>query len=235
MLRLLKDVSDALLHLAYPHLCAGCGNDSIPANQWLCLRCQASLPHTGFERHVNNPVDRLFWGRLPLLQATAQFYFTKESMIQALMHRIKYGGQQELAHFLGGIMGGRLALADRFDSIDALVPLPLHRSRERSRGFNQATLLCRGMEASWQRPVWDDAVARNSATDTQTRKSRVERWQNMDGRFTIPDPERIRGKHLLLVDDVVTTGATLEACGRALLSVPGVQLSIATLCFAAGS
>jgi ComF family protein len=234
MLRLLKDVSDALLHLAYPHLCAGCGNDSLQADQWLCLRCQALLPHTGFERHHLNPVDRLFWGRLPLLEATAQFYFTKESMIQSLMHRIKYSGAQDLARHLGSIMGARLAGAARFESVDALVPLPLHRSREKARGFNQATLLCQGMESAWGRPVWEDAVQRNAATDTQTRKTRIERWQNMDGRFSAPDPARLQGKHLLLVDDVVTTGATLEACGRALLSIPGVQLSIATLCIATG-
>jgi ComF family protein len=234
MLRLLKDVSDALLHLAYPHLCAGCGGDSLPADQWLCLRCQALLPHTGFERHHLNPVDRLFWGRLPLAEATAQFYFTKESMIQSLMHRIKYSGAQELAHYLGSIMGGRLADAARFESVDALVPLPLHRSREKARGFNQATLLCQGMESAWGRPVWADAVQRNAATDTQTRKSRIERWQNMDGRFSVPDPIKLQGRHLLLVDDVVTTGATLEACGRALLAIPGVQLSIATLCIATG-
>ncbi|TCJ14039.1 ComF family protein [Flaviaesturariibacter flavus] len=234
MLRFLKDVSDALLHLAYPHHCAGCGNDSLAASQWLCLRCQALLPHTGFERHRVNPVDRLFWGRLPLLEATAQFYFTKESMIQSLMHRIKYDGAQDLARYLGGIMGARLAAAGRFAPVDALVPLPLHPSRERARGFNQATALCQGIETAWGRPVWSDAVQRASATDTQTRKSRIERWQNMEGRFLVSDPDRLRGKHLLLIDDVVTTGATLEACGRALLAVPGVSLSIATLCIAAG-
>jgi ComF family protein len=233
-MRLLKDLSAALLHLAYPHHCAGCGSDAVPASQWLCLRCQALLPHTGFERHHNNPVDRLFWGRLPLLEATAQFYFSKESMIQALMHRVKYSGDQDLAQYLGGIMGGRLAAAARFARVDALVPLPLHRSRQKARGFNQASLLCRGMEAAWGRPVWEDAVLRNAATETQTRKNRIQRWQNMDGRFTVPDPALVEGKHLLLVDDVVTTGATLEACGRALLSVPGVTLSIATLCIATG-
>ncbi|TCZ65105.1 ComF family protein [Flaviaesturariibacter aridisoli] len=233
-MRFFHDLRDSLLHLAYPHLCAGCGHDALPTDTPLCLRCLASLPRTGFERHPYNPVDRLFWGRLPLFAATAQFYFTKDSIIQRLLHRVKYGGGQELATYLGRLMGGQLAAVPRFDTVDALLPLPLHRSREKARGYNQAELLCRGMAEAWERPLWTDAVHRNSATDTQTKKGRLERWQNMNGRFAVPDPDRLEGRHLLLVDDVVTTGATLEACGRALLSIPGVTLSIATLCIAAG-
>jgi len=225
----------SILHLAFPHVCSGCGSDVLPRSQWLCLRCQASLPATGFERHAQNPVDRLFWGRLPLLQATAQFYFTKESLIQSLMHRVKYHGGQELARYLGSLMGQKLAAAARFENIDALVPLPLHPARERQRGYNQATLLCKGIADSWNKPVWTEAIIRHSATETQTRKSRIARWQNMEGRFSLPEPDSLRNRHLLLVDDVVTTGATLEACGRVLLTVPGVQLSIATLCYAAGN
>ncbi|RYY88538.1 MAG: ComF family protein [Chitinophagaceae bacterium] len=233
-MRFLADLRDSLLHLAYPHLCSGCGSDALSTDVPLCLRCLSGLPLTGFERHPYNPVDRLFWGRLPLHAATAQYYFSKESLIQRLMHRIKYGGGQELATYMGSLMGQRLAEVPRYDTIDALVPLPLHRSRLKKRGYNQAQLLCEGMASAWNKPVWGDATERTSATETQTRKGRVARWQNMDGRFSIPDPARLEGRHLLLVDDVVTTGATLEACGRALLAVPGVTLSIATLCFAAG-
>jgi ComF family protein len=231
----LSDLRNALLHLAYPHLCSGCGNDSLPGDQWLCLRCQAHLPFTKFEMHQQNPVDRLFWGRLPLLQATAQCYFTKESLIQDLLHGIKYGGQRELAQFMGRLMGRQLSAAERFAGIDALVPLPLHPSREKKRGYNQATMLCEGMAEAWGIPVWAHAVQRTTATETQTKKNRIARWQNMDGRFLAGNQEQLQGKHLLLVDDVVTTGATFEACGRALLSIPGVQLSVAALCIAAGS
>ncbi|RYY40027.1 MAG: ComF family protein [Chitinophagaceae bacterium] len=232
-MRLLHDLRDSLLHLAYPHLCAGCGSDALTTDVPLCLRCLSHLPLTGFERHAYNPVDRLFWGRIPLFAATAQYYFSKESIIQRLMHGIKYGGAEELASFMGTLMGRQLALVPRFDTVDALVPLPLHRSRMKKRGYNQAELLCKGMAAAWERPVWADVSERNSATETQTRKGRVARWQNMEGRFAVADPARLEGRHLLLIDDVVTTGATLEACGRALLAVPGVTLSIATLCIAA--
>ncbi|GAB4093812.1 ComF family protein [Flaviaesturariibacter terrae] len=231
---ILYDLRDALLHLAYPHLCAGCGNDALPTDVPLCLRCLSELPRTGFERYAHNPVDRLFWGRLPLRQASAQFYFSKDSIIQRLLHRVKYGGGQELAQYLGRLMGRQLADAPRFAGIDALVPLPLHRSREKKRGYNQAELLCRGITEAWNVPLWPDAALRLSATETQTKMGRLARWQNMEGRFAPSDPARIEGRHLLLVDDVVTTGATLEACGRALLAVPGVTLSIATLCIAAG-
>ena len=151
--------------------------------------------------------------------------------MQHLMHQLKYRGNKELGIYLGQLMGHSLFACNRFRSVDALVPLPLFPAKERKRGYNQATILCEGMATVLQKPVLKDAVTRMSYTDSQTKKSRVERWQNMEGRFEIADEETIRGKHLLLVDDVITTGATLEACGRQITQVQNVQLSIATLCF----
>ncbi|GAA4320114.1 ComF family protein [Flaviaesturariibacter amylovorans] len=232
---LLNDLASAFLHLAFPHICEGCGTDVLAPDAPLCLRCAHELPATGFERAEGNPIDRIFWGRLPLRAATAQLYFTQGSVVQALMHRLKYGGRAPIGHYLGGLMGRQLAASARFAGVDALVPLPLHADRERRRGYNQAALLCEGIAGTWPLPVLPRAVQRPAATETQTYKGRVERWQNMQGRFTVPDPAALEGRHLLLVDDVVTTGATLEACGRALLAIPGVSLSIATLCFAGGS
>jgi len=225
-------IKESLLHLAFPHICEGCGTDRLPHGNYLCLSCISRLPATGYHLHRSNPVEKIFWGRLPLRQATAQYYFSKGGIMQQLLHALKYKGHRELGLYLGRLMGGALAQSSRFASVEALVPLPLYPERERARGYNQADLLCEGISGVLQRPVWR-AVRRVSPTETQTKKSRVERWQNMEGRFEVEQAAALRGKHLLLVDDVVTTGATLESCGAALLQVEGVQLSIATLCFSA--
>lgn len=229
---LLTDIKESVLHLIFPHVCAGCGNDVLPKEQALCLRCLDALPLTHYHRHADNPVEKTFWGRLPLVAATAPYYFTKESLMQRLMHQFKYKGNKELGLFLGRQMGTSLIETSRFSTIDVLVPLPLFNTRERKRGFNQATILCEGIADVLQKPVLKNSVIRTMHTESQTNKTRTERWQNMEGHFDITDTESIAGKHVLLVDDVVTTGATLEACGRALLQADGVQLSIATLCIA---
>jgi ComF family protein len=190
-----------------------------------------ALPRTRFELYPANPVEKIFWGRLPLDAATAQFYFTKESLIQDLMHQFKYRNNKELGLQLGRMMGNGLARSGRFP-VNALVPLPLFPSREKRRGYNQATVLCEGISDVLQVPVLTKAVLRPQPTETQTRKTRIERWSNMEGKFTLADPAQLTGKNILLVDDVVTTGATLEACGTEMFKAGNIRLNIATLCFA---
>ena len=227
----IKSIKDSLLHLVFPEVCAGCGSDLISNDNKLCLLCHDTLPQTSFHLHGNNPIEKLFWGRLPVRYATAQYYFTKESLVQRLMHRFKYKGDKDLGLFLGRLIGYQLEETNRFKEIDVLVPLPLFPSKERKRGYNQATLLCEGISEVLQKTVLKNAVIRTVYTESQTKKSRVERWQNMEGRFQLADEAAIKGKHVLLIDDVITTGATLEACGQELLKGENVTLSIATLCF----
>ena len=226
----LNEFKESLLHLAFPHVCAGCGSNHVRREHLLCLHCLEALPRTHFHRHHHNPVAKMFWGRLPLVHATAHLYFTKDSLVQHLMHQVKYKGHKELGFYLGSLLGHDLLEAGHFTGIDALVPLPLHAAKQHKRGYNQATLLCEGISSVLQKPVLKDAVARTTHTESQTKKNRVERWQNMEGRFELRDEAALSGKHLLLVDDIVTTGATLEACGRALLQAPNAQVSLATLC-----
>jgi len=190
-----------------------------------------AMPETNFELHLNNPVEKTFWGRLPLAGATAQFYFTKESLMQHLMHQLKYKGNKELGLQLGRMMGDQILKSGRFQ-VDGLVPLPLFPAKQRRRGYNQATVLCEGMAAVMNIPVLDRVIIRPQHTETQTKKGRIERWKNMEGKFVLSDPDAIRNKHLLLVDDVVTTGATFEACGNELLKAENVILSLASLCVA---
>ena len=227
----LKEIRDSFLHLLFPHVCTGCGSDTLRENNLLCMRCIHELPETNFELFPANPVAKIFWGRLPLVAATAQFYFTKDSLIQHLMHEFKYKGNKDLGLQLGKMMGDQLRRSGRFPA-DALVPLPLFAGRERKRGYNQASILCQGMSETMHLPVLENVITRPQHTETQTRKGRVGRWENMEGKFVLRDTEAIRYKHLLLVDDVVTTGATLEACGIELLKGEHVQLSLATLCVA---
>jgi ComF family protein len=229
---LVKNIKEAITHLIFPHVCAGCGTDIISENNKLCIFCHEDLPKTSFHLHANNPVEKIFWGRLPLRHATAQYYFTKQSVMQRLMHRFKYKGDKDLGLFLGRLMGYQFEETNRFKEINALIPLPLFPNKERRRGYNQANLLCEGISAIIQKPVLKDVVVRTMHTESQTSKTRVERWQNMEGRFLLQNDAAIKGKHVLLVDDVITTGATLEACGLELLKGENVTLSIATLCCA---
>jgi ComF family protein len=227
---LLNDIKDSLLHFLFPHVCEGCGTDVLEADHLLCLKCLSSLPKTEYQFYPNNPVEKIFWGRLPVASATAFCYFTKESLMQHLMHQLKYRGHKDVGLYLGRLMGFALEASNRFRYVDALIPLPLFAAKERKRGYNQATLLCEGMAEAMNKPVLKDVVVRTTHTESQTKKNRVERWLNMEGRFELAKPEAIKGKQVLLVDDVVTTGATLEACGAVLLQAENVSVSIATLC-----
>jgi ComF family protein len=227
----LKEIKDSFLHLLFPHICSGCGSDILNEESLLCMRCIAAMPETNFELHSGNPVEKTFWGRLPLVRATAQFYFTKESLMQHLMHQLKYKRNKELGLQLGRIMGDQIKKSERFVT-DVLIPLPLFPTKEKRRGYNQATILCKGMAEMMNIPVLDNVIIRPQHTETQTKKGRIERWKNMEGKFILSNPEAIRNKHILLVDDVVTTGATLESCGNELLKAEGVKLSVATLCVA---
>jgi len=228
-----KEIKESLLHVVFPHVCDGCGSDLLNIESRLCIRCLSSLPETNFEVHPNNPVEKDFWGRLPLINASAHLYFTKESLVQHLMHQLKYKGNKDLGWQLGRLMGNALKNAVRFHDIDALVPLPLFPSKEKRRGYNQATVLCEGIAEILSIPILTDIITRPQHTETQTKKGRIERWKNIEGKFQLVNAAAIHNKHIILVDDVVTTGATLEACGNELLVAGNVKLSIATLCVAA--
>ncbi|GEO10927.1 hypothetical protein SAE01_34230 [Segetibacter aerophilus] len=151
-------------------------------------------------------------------------------MIEALVYELKYKGNKAVGLEMGKRLG-TLLLSSPYDEVDLIVPLPLNARRLKKRGYNQATILAEGIATVWDKPVVTDAVIRNVNTETQTHKGRVTRWENMDGVFAVAKPSLLQDKHILLVDDVVTTGASLEACGAEILKVPGTKLSIATLAY----
>ncbi len=219
-------------HLFYPHYCTGCGSDLLAKDSLLCINCINELPHTHFARYENNYIENIFRGRMHVEAAYSQFYFSKGKLVQHLIHQLKYKANKEIGFYLGQIMGESLISAGRFLNLDYLIPLPLYADKEFKRGYNQATIICNGIHASTQIPTLSNNIIRLRATETQTRKHRSARWQNVDGSFAVTDPAPLIGKNILLVDDVITTGASLEACGQTILQVAGTSLSIAALAHA---
>ncbi|MEO7308778.1 MAG: phosphoribosyltransferase family protein [Chitinophagaceae bacterium] len=218
--------------LIYPQTCAGCGSDRLDKDQLICWSCITRLPLTGFEKYADNLVADLFTGRIPVARSTGFLFFGKDSLVQHLIYRVKYKGNIQLGFALGTMMGNAIVEAGWWDSIDTIVPLPLNKRKQEKRGFNQAEILADGIGSAMNKPVETVAVVRSKFTDTQTRKSRGERWQNVADVFDLVNNHALDNKRVLLVDDVVTTGATLEACAQVLLKIPGLTLSIATLAFA---
>ena len=174
----------------------------------------------------------MFWGRIAVSAGMGEFYFSKNSIIQNLIHELKYKGNRKAGLYLGNLIGESLAGSNRFSTIDMLVPLPLFPKKEFRRGYNQAEVLCDGISEVFKKPVLTKNVIRTVHTETQTKKGRVERWENVEKSFAVKDAGALQGKHILLVDDVITTGATMEACGAEILKVNGAKLSVATLAIA---
>ncbi|MCC7523468.1 MAG: ComF family protein [Chitinophagaceae bacterium] len=231
---MIKNAFHSIAHLLFPQLCCGCGSDLINGNHRICLKCFQQLPATGFASMADNPVEKSLWGRLLCNSAMSQFYFNKDSLLQHLIHQFKYKGDKELAYYFGTLMGETLQASSRFQQPDLLIPMPLFADKEHKRGYNQAAVLCEGIAVVLQLPVLTQAVTRTRYTTTQTYKTRMERWKNVEGVFACSGKPEFQKKKILLVDDVLTTGATMEACGNAILEdAPDVQLSIATLAYAA--
>ncbi len=220
--------------LFFPDLCVNCLFPTPSSKDPLCLRCLADLPYTEFHTQLENPFTERFWGRVPLQSGTAFLYFEKKAVVQKLIHALKYDGRPDVGRALGLMFGEVLSTAALFQNIDGIVPTPLHRNRQLERGYNQSEVLARGMAKAMQVPLLDRVLIRRQATTTQTKKSRLERFANVGQAFELVEGERINGKHVLLVDDVLTTGATLEACGLELLKGRDVKLSMATLAIAEG-
>jgi ComF family protein len=227
-----KNILADAMHLFYPHNCTGCGSDLLAKDELVCIKCLRVLPHTGFENIKDNSVERIFTGRVPIKDATAEFYFSKTQLIQQLIHQLKYKGNKEIGFYLGAIMGKKILQSNYFKNMDYLIPLPLYPDKEFKRGYNQAEIICNGMASVLKIPVHTKNVIRKRFTETQTKKRRTERWENVEVSFTIEHPSILNGKNILLVDDVLTTGATMEACAQVLSSVPGITISIATLAIA---
>jgi len=221
-----------VLEFFFPTLCVTCGSRLVTQEKFLCIDCWLDLPVTNFHLHDKNKVEQLFWGRVKIENATAFFTYNKGSNYQHLIHFIKYKGLKELGFETGRRFGTALSESPEYKSIDFVVPVPLHPKKQKSRGYNQSEWIAGGISEALEKPVSVNNLRRNLHTSTQTRKNRYERWENVESIFEVITPNEFKGKHILLIDDVVTTGSTIESCASQLLRIENVKVSIATLAFA---
>lgn len=228
----LSRILDDILELLYPQLCITCGERLVSQEKFLCMKCWFDLPVSNFHLNEENKVAQLFWGRVQIDHATSYFHYRKGSRYQKLIHCIKYKGMKELGLDTGRRFGDILMESEKFNSADWIVPVPLHPKKEKARGFNQSEWIARGIAEAMKKPMLLNNLHRKIFTSTQTRKNRFERWKNVDGIFGVKNQDEFENRHVLLVDDVVTTGSTLEACAYELLKIRGTKVSIATLAFA---
>ena len=223
---------NAFTHLLYPQLCVACNASlTTSAQQCFCFKCRAVIEPSDFPYDNNEIIDRL-WGQVHLQSAASLYYFRKKSPVQWALHHLKYSNQPDIGRRLGRLLGKKMIQSAHFQQIDAIVPVPLHPMKERQRGYNQSMAFALGLAEAMYAPVWGNVLVRKAFSDSQTRKHRNERFQNVGEVFGIAQAKRIENKHILLVDDVLTTGATIEHCGNLILGVPGTRLSVATIAVA---
>lgn len=223
---------DGFLHLLYPRLCVACEGDLPAGPGCFCFSCRLRLDLTDMHLHKENAFTERIWGRLPVEGAAAYCYFTRKSPIQRALHLLKYHDRPEIGVKLGREFGRTLAQSEVFRSVEVVVPVPLHPRKERLRGYNQSAFFAEGLAEMLDVRCIPDALERRVFAHSQTRKKRLERFENVEENFCVTRPASLQNKHVLLVDDVLTTGATLEACGRPILELPGTRLSLATIAIA---
>lgn len=218
-----------------PQPCFVCGCGLVEGEKQICAACLRKLPATGFQRYNANPVERRFWGRAKIEGGFAGFYYRKEQVLQRLIHSFKYHGNTEMAFVLGNVLGQMmLDNSDKFLAYDFLVPVPLHPYKLKLRGYNQSRLIADGISEVVGMPVNEEILIRNQFSGTQTKRHKYERWEGVENNFGLgTDGERWTGARLLIVDDVLTTGATIESCYQALSAIPMVKIGVVTVGVAA--
>lgn len=224
----------ALLHLLYPNLCMVCNGNLPKAEQGICVRCQYKLPKTNFHDSPDNPITRRFWGRIDVQFGAAMLYYDKESGVRNLIHGLKYNNKPEIGVEIGELYGNILRENLYFEQIDAIVDVPMHPIKERKRGYNQATMFAQGLATTMRKPHITAGLERYADTESQTKKDKLDRQNVIENLYGVARSTELAGKHILLVDDVLTTGSTLEGCATAILGLPDTKVSIATIAYGKG-
>jgi len=221
----------SFVHLFFPHLCLECGTDLVSSHTVLCIKCEDNLPFTDLFKIENNLIEKIFWGRVPLNAASAVLFFTKDSIVQTLIFELKYHQNKKAGWLLGRLIGASIKEADRFNPIDFLVPIPISKKKQRQRGFNQTMIICEGILEILPALKILPALIKQKSSRSQTNKDRIQRGDQMAQLFELDKAFDIKATRLLLVDDVITTGATLEAAAACLWKAQPKAISIAAAAY----
>jgi ComF family protein len=226
----LVQLAEDFIGLVYPRLCVVCNGHLLKSEQGFCFTCEQEMPRTYDELNPTaNPVAKVFWGRFPIAAAASCFVFTGQGKVQELVHNLKYNGRKDAGVAAGFYYGHVIKSISPFLTADLILPVPLHEDKLQSRGYNQATCFAQGLSEGMNIPYSETVLVRLKATSSQTRKNREERWDNVGEVFAVSSKKKLEGRHVIIVDDVITTGATLEACVLPLLNIKGIRISVVSL------
>ncbi len=218
-----------LFYLFFPSHCASCDRTLLKNEHIICLRCRHELPVTNYHFLNVEKIEKVFYGRIPITNATALLSFHKDGLVQNLIHNLKYRGQENIGKVLGNWLGSELKQISAYQEIDIIIPVPIHRKRMKERGYNQVAKFGQEIAKHLHADYIDFILKKKSNTFKQSKKNRQTRWENTQGSFIIENQNLLQDKHILLVDDIITTGATLESCALLLLQIPNIKISIATM------
>ncbi len=225
----LRNIIKEFQNLFYPNCCLICHSKLITDEESVCLQCLYQLPRTNNYLETHNLIEDRLWGRFPFERIATFCFYTKEGMLPPLIHNLKYNNGKNLGILLGKIYGKDLIDSDFISTIDFIVPVPLHPEKEKLRGYNQSEMIAKGLSQTTGIPLSTDNLVRTISNPTQTKRTKSQRWENVKGIFDLKDPSRYANCHILLVDDVITTGSTIEACASALMQTPDIKISVAAL------
>lgn len=228
-----KSYINSLINLFFPHCCIICGIPLMQSEDFLCMHCHATLPRTHFDSLIDNPVERMFYGKAKIEKASSFLYYQRGSEIKKIIYQLKYAGRKEIGEIIGKYMATEISSSGFFDDIDIIIPLPLHRNRLNKRGYNQSEWIAKGISTITHIPINNNIVMRVKDVDSQTHKTTFDRWKNVQQIFSLAQPELIKDMHILLVDDVLTTGATILSCATTIQKAENVKVSVLTLAVAA--
>lgn len=225
------EIATDFISLFYPRYCYACDQGLAKGEETICSACMLELPRTQYHTDPDNALMNRLRGRVPLQFGVAFFLFRKRGKVQRLLHQLKYNNHPEIGRILGRVYGEELRQHNFDQRIDLIIPVPLHASRKRKRGYNQSAEFGKGLSQSLNKPCQEDVLVRITKTETQTKKTKLRRWQNVKEVFHVAKPEQLRDQHVLLIDDVITTGATIEACAHMLLTAGCGSVSIASIAY----
>jgi len=221
-----------LLNLFFPEVCESCNSVLGDNEQIICVFCRHQLPVTNFHFDNSETVKKVVYGRVKLENATALLHFSKKGIVQQLLHNLKYRGHEQISAFLGKWLGSELNTLDAYKTINIVIPVPLYKTKLRKRGYNQVAEFGKEIAKALNADYNDTVLVKTKPTQTQVFKGRLKRWNDDGALFSITENESLKGKHILLVDDIITTGATVEACASVLLKIDNIKLSLATMAIA---